>query len=185
MLRQAALEQLLLAEAQVARFVREKMTPAAAPEATKTPEKYPVLVPGSERPRKNKLDLWDRFHVADGVVATLARLTVACGIIAAVLSVGTTVGSTIVNIYNGLGRPVTVSIGERLIQVPAFSHAKLTVGNDEKYPVKAVSEHGEVIEQFDAYIPVGSTRASTTSPAPACSWCGPRPTGRWARCRNT
>ena len=133
-LRQASLEQLLLAEAQVARFVRDKMTPAAAPEATKAPEKYPVLVPGSERPRKTKLDLWDRFHVADGLVATLARLTVATGIIAAVLSVGQTVGATLVNVYNGLGRPVTVSIGESSISVPAFSHAKLTVGNDEDYP---------------------------------------------------
>ena len=104
-LRQAALEQLLLAEAQVARFVRDKMTPAAAPKQLELPEKYPVLVPGSERPRKTKLDLWDRFHVADGVVPTLAQLTVACGIIAAVLSVGQTVGTTLVNIYNGLGRP--------------------------------------------------------------------------------
>ncbi|HET9447455.1 MAG TPA: M48 family metalloprotease [Steroidobacteraceae bacterium] len=155
-LRQASLEQLLLAEAQVSRFVREKMTPAAAPEATKTPEKYPTLVPGSERPRKTKLDLWDRFHVADGVVATLARLTVATGIIAAVLSVGQTVGATLVNIYNGLGRPVTVSIGESTVRVPAFSHAKLTVGNDEDYAIRTVTDRGELIEQFDASIPVGS-----------------------------
>jgi len=155
-LRQATLEQLLLAEAQVARFVRDKMTPAAAPEATKVPEKYPVLLPGSERPRKTKLDLWDRFHVADGVVPTLARLTVACGIIAAVLSVGETVGTTLVNVYNGLGRPVTVSIGEHSINMPAFSHALLTVGNEEKYPVKTVTERGDVIEQFDTEIPVGS-----------------------------
>ena len=155
-LRQASLEQLLLAEAQVARFVRDKMTPAAAPEATRAPEKYPVLVPGSERPRRTKLDLWDRFHVADGLVPTLARLTVATGIIAAVLSVGQTVGATLVNIYNGLGRPVTVSIGESSVSVPAFSHAKLTVGNDEDYPVRTVTERGELIEQFDASIPVGS-----------------------------
>ena len=155
-LRQSALEQLLLAEAQVSRFVRDKMTPAAAPEATKVPEKYPVLVPGSERPRKTKLDLWDRFHVADGVVPTLARLTVACGIIAAVLSVGTVVGTTLVNIYNGLGRSVTVTIGESSIQVPAFSHAQLAVGDDEDYPVRATTERGQVIEQFDASIPVGS-----------------------------
>jgi hypothetical protein len=155
-LRQATLEQLLLAEAQVGRFVRDKLTPAAAPDATKVPEKYPVLVPGSERPRKTKLDLWDRFHVADGLVATLARLTVACGIIAAVLSVGQTVGATLVNIYNGLGRPVTVSIGEHSMSIPAFSHAKLTIGTDENYPVKTVTERGELIEQFDAEIPVGS-----------------------------
>ncbi len=158
-LRQASLEQLLLAEAQVARFTRDKMTPAAAPEATKLPEKYPVLVPGSERPRKTKLDLWDRFHVADGLVATLARLTVACGIIAAVLSVGQTVGATLVNVYNGLGRSVTVSIGEHSVKLPAYSHAKLTVGNDEDYPVKAVTSRGELIEQFDAEIPVGSNES--------------------------
>src|SRR6185295_13563636 len=155
-LRQAALEQLLLAEAQVSRFVREKMTPANAPDGTKVPDKYPVLVPGGERPRKTKLDLWDRFHVADGVVATLARLTVACGIIAAVLSVGETVGVTLVNVYNGLARPVTVSIGETSVRVPEFSHAKLTVGNDENYPVRTVADNGELIEQFDAQIPVGS-----------------------------
>jgi Zn-dependent protease with chaperone function len=155
-LRQAALEQLLLAEAQVARFVRGKMTPAAAPDATTVPEKYPVLVPGGERPRKTKLDLWDRFHVADGLVATLARLTVACGIIAAVLSVGATVGTTLVNIHNGLGRPVTVSIGEASVRVPAFSHTKLTVGNDEDYAVRTVTGRGELIEQFDTQIPVGS-----------------------------
>jgi Zn-dependent protease with chaperone function len=155
-LRQAALEQLLLAEGQVARFIRDKMTPAAAPDATKVPESYPVLVPGSERPRKTKLDLWDRFHVADGLVPTLARLTVACGIIAAVLSVGTTVGVTLVNIYNGLGRPVNVSIGETSVRVPAFAHAKLTVGNDEDYPVRTVTDGGELVEQFDASIPVGS-----------------------------
>src|SRR5262249_54567637 len=149
-LRQAALEQLLLVEAQVARFTRDKMTPAAAPDATQVPEKYPLLVPGSERPRKTKLDLWDRFHVADGLVPTLARLTVACGIIAAVLSVGTTVGATLVNVYNGLARPVTVSIGESSIQVPAFSHAKLAVGSNEHYPVRTVTERGDVIEQFDA-----------------------------------
>jgi Zn-dependent protease with chaperone function len=155
-LRQAALEQLLLAEAQVARFVRDKMTPAAAPDATSVPDKYPVLLPGGERPRKTKLDLWDRFHVADGLVPTLARLTVACGIIAAVLSVGTTVGVTLVNVYNGLARPVTVSIGETSVRVPEFSHAKLTVGNDENYPVRTVADNGELIEQFDAQIPVGS-----------------------------
>ncbi len=91
-LRQSSLEQLLLVEAQVARFVRESMTPGAAPEATKTPATYPLLVPGSERPRQRKFDLWDRFHVADGLIFTLARLTVACGIIAVVLNVGVTVG---------------------------------------------------------------------------------------------
>ena len=51
---------------------------------------------------------------------------------------------------------MTVSIGEHSIGVPAFSHAKLTIGNDENYPVRTVTERGELIEQFDAEIPVGS-----------------------------
>jgi Zn-dependent protease with chaperone function len=155
-LRHSALEQLLLAEAQVARFVRQGMTPGAAPAATKAPAQYPVLTPGSERPRQRKLDLWDRFHVADGLVPTLARLTVACGIIAAVLSVGTTVGATLVNIYNGLGRPVTVSIGEDSIKVASFSHATLALGGQETYAVRTVTDNGDLVEQFDVDIPVGS-----------------------------
>jgi hypothetical protein len=63
---------------------------------------------------------------------------------------------TLVNVYNGLGRPVTVSIGEASVRVPAFSHAKLEVGDDEDYPVRTVTESGELIEQFDAEVPVGS-----------------------------
>jgi Zn-dependent protease with chaperone function len=155
-LRQSALEQLLLVETQVARFVRDKMTPGPAPEATQVPTQYPLLVPGSERPRQKKLDLWDRFHVADGVVPTLARLTVACGIIAAVLSVGATVGKTLVNIHNGLGSPVTVSIGEQSVRLDPYAHAQLELGDAETYPVKAMTERGDVIEQFDTSIPVGS-----------------------------
>ena len=159
-LRQAALEQLLLAEAQVARFTRDNMTPGAAPAATKVPANYPVLVPGSERPRQRKLDLWDRFQVADGPAATLARLTVACGIIVAVLSVGTTVGATLVNIYNGLGQPVTVSIGDDSIHLAPFSHARTTLsdvlGTEEKYTVRTVTDAGNLIEQFDVAIPAGS-----------------------------
>lgn len=156
-LRQAALEQLLLVESQVARFVRTNMQPGDAPEPSVIPPQYPVFVPGrSERPRQKKLDLWDRFHVADGLVPTLARLTVACGIIAAVLSVGATVGSTIVNIYNGLGRAVTVDVGGTSTRLAPFSHAKLTVSDQEHYAIKTTADGGELIEQFEVDIPYGS-----------------------------
>ncbi|WP_217705437.1 M48 family metallopeptidase [Peristeroidobacter soli] len=156
-LRQAALEQLLLVESQVARFVRTRLQPGAAPEPSFIPSQYPVFVPGhNERPRQKKLDLWDRFHVADGLLPTLARLTVACGIIAAVLSVGTTVGSTIVNIYNGLGRTVTVDVGGTSTRLTPFSHAKLTVSDREQYAIKTTAEGGQLIEQFQVEIPYGS-----------------------------
>ncbi|MFL6550388.1 MAG: M48 family metallopeptidase [Povalibacter sp.] len=158
-LRTASLEQLLLAESQVARFHREKMQPAAAPEATTLPGQYPVLLPGKERPRQKKLDLWDRFHVADGIVPTLARLTVASGIIAAVMSVGTFVGVTLVNVYNGLGQPVTVSIGEQSLHLAPFSHGKLSLGDDEDYSVRTITDGGNLVEQFDTTIPMGSSES--------------------------
>ena len=75
------------------------------------------------------------------------------------LSVGTTVGVTLVNVYNGLARPVSVSVGDTSVRVPAFSHAKLTIGNDEDYPVRTVTDSGELVEQFDASIPVGSNES--------------------------
>jgi hypothetical protein len=155
-LRQSALEQLLLVEAQVARFVRGGMQPGAAPEPTRTPSQYPLLPPGSERPRQKKLDLWDRFHVADGAFATIARLAVACGIIAAVVSVGTTVGGTLVNVYNGLARPVSVSIGESTAMLSPGGRVTLTLGAEDKYTIKTTTLEGALIEQFDMDIPVGS-----------------------------
>jgi Zn-dependent protease with chaperone function len=158
-LRQAALEQLLLVEAQVGRFVRDKLTPGPAPDATVVPAKYPLLLPGTERPRQKKLDLWDRFHAADGAAPTVARLAVACGIIAAVVGVGATFGVTLVNIYNGLARPVTVSIGEDSIRLAPFSHARLEVDDRERHSIRAVTDQGAVIEQFETAISSGSTHS--------------------------
>jgi len=155
-LRRAALEQLLLAESQVARFHREKMTPGAAPAATVAPREFPLLVPGSERPKQRKLDLWDRFHVADGLVFTLARLTVACGIIAVVLNLGISIGTSIVNVHNGLARPVTVSIGEHSMSLGPFAHGRLSLGEEESYHVKTTTSDGELIEEFDVAVPIGS-----------------------------
>ena len=117
-----------------------------------------MLIPGSERRRQKKLDLWDRFHVADGLIFTLARLTVACGIIAVVLNVGVTVGSSLVNVYNGLGRSVNVSIGEHSIALAPFSHTRLTLGDEENYVVKTMTDDGRLIEQFDVNVPLGSDK---------------------------
>jgi Zn-dependent protease with chaperone function len=148
-LRLAALEQLLLAEAQVARFARDKMTPGAAPEATKIPDGYPLLPPGAERKRQKKLDWWDKFHVADGVAATVARLAVACGIVVGVMTVGGSAGLATVNIHNGLARPVSVTIGEASAQVGPFSTAKLDLERDAHYTVRTATLDDRLIETFD------------------------------------
>jgi hypothetical protein len=91
-LRDAALEQLLLAESQVAKFTRDGLKPVAAPPASDIPSQYDTLLPGKERPLQKKLDWWDRFQVADGVVATVARSAVAVGIVGSVIAIGSQVG---------------------------------------------------------------------------------------------
>jgi Zn-dependent protease with chaperone function len=158
-LRRAALEQLLLVESQLARFHRDKMTPGPAPTATLTPREFPLLIPGTERPKQRKLDLWDRFHVADGLVFTLARLTVACGIIAVVLNLGISIGASAVNIHNGLARQVAISFGEHSLALAPFAHAQLKLGEDENYHVTTKTDEGELIEEFDVTIPLGSDKS--------------------------
>lgn len=148
-LRQAALEQLLLAESQVARFIRDGMTPGTAPEATQVPANYPLLVPGNERARQKKLDLWDRFHAADGLMPTLARLAVACGIVAAVVSVGSAVGEATINIYNGLGLPVSVAVGSESASLAPFSTATIGLPREEHYTVSTSTQQNQLIERFD------------------------------------
>jgi len=148
-LRLAALEQMLLVESQVSRFVRDRMQPGPAPEASRIPANYPLMPPGNERPRQKKLDLWDRFHVADGLVPTLARLTVACGIVAAVLSIGNSVGQIGVKIYNGLGREVAVTIGSVSAQLAPNASATLGVPHSDVFVVAATTRDGKPIESFE------------------------------------
>ncbi|HET9864525.1 MAG TPA: M48 family metallopeptidase, partial [Steroidobacteraceae bacterium] len=91
-LRTAALEQLLLAESQVARFTRDKLPAAEAPPPSVAPTVYPTLLHGKERPRQKKLDWWDRFQTADGVLPMIARSAVAIGIVGSVVLLGSHVG---------------------------------------------------------------------------------------------
>jgi Zn-dependent protease with chaperone function len=90
-LRSEALEQLLITEGRVAKAVREGTTLDPAPAASVMPKDYATLLPGSERKRQKKLDWWDRFHTADGAVATVAKLAVAATIVGGVMVIGATV----------------------------------------------------------------------------------------------
>src|SRR4029079_5221490 len=88
-LKDAALEQLLLSEAQMARFAREGSNPGAAPAPPRVPAQSTLRSHGTERERRAKLSMWDRFAMADGVFATLARLVVAAAIVGAFVLIGT------------------------------------------------------------------------------------------------
>jgi Zn-dependent protease with chaperone function len=86
-LRRAALEQLLLTETQVAKFARDGVAVADAPPASTLPAQYLTLLPGTERQRQTRLDWWDRFQTATGLLPAIARLVVAGGIVGTVITV--------------------------------------------------------------------------------------------------
>src|SRR5262245_8817769 len=84
----ATLEQLLVTEDMLAQHVKDGTVPAAAPAPSKAPTEYKTLLPGKERERETRLDLWSRFRTADGPVFAVARVAVAIAIVGTVLSYG-------------------------------------------------------------------------------------------------
>ncbi len=150
-LRLHALDSLLAAEAQVAGAVRNNADPGPAPGAPcQAPSRYPTLLPGRERARQKQLHWWDRFQLADGMVALIARLAVALCIVGGVLFFGQRVGDATIVVYNGLPRPVSVTVGKESLQVAAYGHAKMDVSPSSHYTVSARTLDGIVIESFDA-----------------------------------
>jgi Zn-dependent protease with chaperone function len=80
-LKTTALEQLLRSENSVADAFRTSKTLESAPELSKIPARYSVLLPGQERKRQTRLGWWDRFQTADGFIPEILRLLVAIGVI--------------------------------------------------------------------------------------------------------
>ena len=147
-LRNAALEQLLLAESQVSRFVRDKLQPADAPPATAVPRDFLTLTPGKERPRQKRLDWWDRFQTADGVVPAIARSVVAVGIVGSVVALGAHVGTSSLTIYNALASPVVVWVdGERFV-AESMRPLTATVSQSGSLELRATTQDGREIESF-------------------------------------
>jgi Zn-dependent protease with chaperone function len=171
-LKSAALEQLLLTEAQIGRFVRDGMRPADAPPPSEVPERFTLRAPGMERQRQTKLGWWDRFQAADGVLATVARLLVAAVIVGAVVAVGSRFGENIVAIHNGLARPVVVSIGARQATVAPLSHSIVQLPDRSSYRIEAHTADGELIESFDGEVATGTSRLvyNVASASPLVQW---------------
>ncbi|MBX3250340.1 MAG: M48 family metalloprotease, partial [Myxococcales bacterium] len=130
-LRAVALEVLVDTEEHVARCARGECEAGEAPAPAWLPQPYRTLVPGNERERQKKLDLWDRFQLADGFFPAVARL----GVALAVLGVGFFLGGAAmvrsVVVYNGLGVYVDVDVdGERTSLRPSGS-VELPLASDE------------------------------------------------------
>lgn len=64
--RNAALQELLLCEDEVAGMLSLEGAVPQAPAPAVTPATYPRLMATESRPRQTKLRWWDRFQTADG-----------------------------------------------------------------------------------------------------------------------
>ncbi|UTW44212.1 M48 family metalloprotease [bacterium SCSIO 12696] len=77
----AALEELISTESKLAKHLTDGTTPDVAPTPANGPAEYPVLLKGDEHTLQRKLDLWNRFQLAHGVLPTALRLIVSLGIV--------------------------------------------------------------------------------------------------------
>ncbi|NHZ61969.1 M48 family metallopeptidase [Massilia genomosp. 1] len=178
-LRGAALDELLATEAKIARCSRIGEGMRSAPQCSRVPPSYPVLLAGGERQRQRQLGWWARFQLADGRAPAAARLLVAGTIVIAALSAGkfgaggvsVFASDPVIMVYNGLGLPVRVNIDGRQQNVAAHAHLAFSVPVLGKHHVEARSEDARLIEAFDA---VSRPRAhpvyNVASAAPLVEW---------------
>ncbi|HEY2929695.1 M48 family metallopeptidase, partial [Piscinibacter sp.] len=191
-LRMHALEQLLLSEASVIAQLRQGASAPAAPAAARVPADYDTLLPGQERERQTRLGWWARFQTADGALPAIARLLVAAGIVGAVLGLGGSVGSATLTVYNGLARPVRVSLGGSTLDVAPFTSQSRSVDADRSIRIETRTPQGELVERFDAEVrgSFGNVVYNVAGAAPLVEWTAtygngqpraPRPLGapRW------
>ncbi len=167
-----ALEQLLLSEAQIAKFHRDGLKPMDAPPASTVPTDYPALLPGTERPRQTRLGWWDKFQTADGAVATGAKLLVAAAIVGGVLAVGGKVGEATVTVYNGLVREVVVEAAGQQVRLRPNRTTSITVPEEGTLRFVAKTAQGQTIESFDQELhgSFGSYVYNIAGAAPLYSW---------------
>lgn len=157
--RTCALEELLVTETMVVRQMRQPGAFDVAPEASRAPATYPVLLAGAERKRQTRLGWWARFQRADGILPGTARLVAAGAIVAAVLGAGTFSAGhgtsafgtePALTVHNGLGIPVTVTVDGRSATVPPASTRPLALPVFGKHHVEARNAAGVIIDNFDA-----------------------------------
>jgi Zn-dependent protease with chaperone function len=86
--RNAALQELLLCEDEVAAMLSLEGAIPHAPAPAATPATYPRLMTTESRPRQTKLRWWDRFQTADGWIAATARTIVALTVVGSVIALG-------------------------------------------------------------------------------------------------
>jgi Zn-dependent protease with chaperone function len=149
-LRAAALEQLLVTEALVAKHARAQTPVQPAPEASRAPSSYALLLHGGERQRQTKLRWWARFQRADGMLPGLARLAAAGGIVAVVLGVGSMGSLATLTVYNGLGHQIAVRVDGEEVHLAPFATRRLSVVAQRHLHIETRTMEEQPIESFDS-----------------------------------
>ncbi len=147
----AALEQLLLTEAWIAKCVNEGRTADTVPAASHIPAEYPTLAPGNERKRQIRLGLWDSFQTANGFFPAALRLIVAGVFLGGVLIIGSGIATdSQLTIYNGLDRVVYVTVGKQQLTLqPNMVTQASDIPLGKPLTIETRTTQGELIERFD------------------------------------
>lgn len=171
-LRHAALESLLATEDEVARQLRNGVREPEPAQAAAAPREYITLLPGKGRQLQHKLGWWDKFQTADGFFPGAARVAVAGGIVGAVLLLGGAVGLSKVNVFNGLARPVAVTIDGQSLSLQPFESGILSVPNQDVHKVETRTSDGALVESFDGDAPPGAPHLvyNIAAAAPLIEW---------------
>jgi len=149
-----ALEHLLRAEATLADHFRQGTAPGAAPHEPVVPRLMAPLVIGAERERRDRVSLWARFQLAQGLWPTAGRLAVAGGVVGSVLLLGATLDAGQLTVYNGLAIPVHVAVnGGPPQRVASLGTATLDLPARQAVRIEARAPAGQVLESFEETVP--------------------------------
>jgi Zn-dependent protease with chaperone function len=149
-LRNAALDELLQAEQALAANAGRGATLSPAQAACIVPADYRRLPRSHEPVRRATPTFRERFLRASGRGPALLRLAAAGSIVGSVLAFGAQVGHADVTIYNGLQRPVRVTLDGRELEIAPGTAQGREVAADRALRVEARTPEGEVIERFEA-----------------------------------
>ena len=151
-LRNAALDELLVAERALAAHLGEGAPAPAAQPACVLPAGYRRLLVKHEQARKVTLTPWQRFLRASGRGPAFLRLVAAGGIVGTVLAVGANIGHADLVIYDALNIPVRVQVGADRYDVEPGQPVHVQSEPDATVPIVTSTRDGREIERFDATI---------------------------------
>lgn len=155
---EAALSELLKAEAMLASMENTAgSAPDVAPPAVVYPSSYPLLTPGSERPRQYDPDWWTRLQRVDIKPATAGILLAIILMAGALLFFGVLGRRAELTVYNGLATPVEVIVGSEKLVMPPNGYATVKLRANDDVDILATID-GVDIEHIKQHIGKSQSR---------------------------